>query len=207
MVSFHVGQLRNLLENNSLARSLIDEGDAKGNTPLHVLAAVRPKEFHVLKSQRIACQIEKAKLVGLPNSKKQSWSAKQFQKTKLGVEKLVHAIPDPAQRFDKLNPTWSRMHSINREAFCNCKYPNLREVESNCKSCSISNCSTHVSATSGIKADGSYLGGYGTIHVYGTVHESSVNKGDKSLRILVFNWDRVPVQSPGNFPGAFIHAK
>ncbi|KAH9780058.1 retrovirus-related pol polyprotein from transposon TNT 1-94-like protein [Citrus sinensis] len=29
--------------------------------------------------------------------------------------------------------------------------------------------------------------------------ESSVNKGDKSLRILVFNWDRVPVQSPGNF--------
>ncbi|KDO40972.1 hypothetical protein CISIN_1g0436781mg, partial [Citrus sinensis] len=46
MVSFHVGQLRNLLENNSLARSLIDEGDAKGNTPLHVLAAVRPKEFH-----------------------------------------------------------------------------------------------------------------------------------------------------------------
>ena len=133
MVSFHVGQLRNLLENNSLARSLIDEGDAKGNTPLHVLAAVRPKEFHVLKSQRIACQIEKAKLVGLPNSKKQSWSAKQFQKIKLGVEKLVHAIQDPAQRFDKLNPTWSRMHSINREAFCNCKYPNLREVESNCK--------------------------------------------------------------------------
>ncbi|XP_006420502.2 serine/threonine-protein phosphatase 6 regulatory ankyrin repeat subunit B [Citrus clementina] len=47
MVSFHVGQLRNLLENNPLARSLIDEGDAKGNTPLHVLAAVRPKEFDV----------------------------------------------------------------------------------------------------------------------------------------------------------------
>ncbi|KAH9681299.1 ANK REP REGION domain-containing protein [Citrus sinensis] len=46
MVSFHVGQLRNLLENNPLARSLIDEGDAEGNTPLHVLAAVRPKEFH-----------------------------------------------------------------------------------------------------------------------------------------------------------------
>ncbi|KAL9411091.1 hypothetical protein AB3S75_044803 [Citrus x aurantiifolia] len=45
MVSFHVGQLRNLLENNLLARSLIDEGDAKGNTPLHVLAAVRPDEF------------------------------------------------------------------------------------------------------------------------------------------------------------------
>ncbi|GAY33077.1 hypothetical protein CUMW_274600 [Citrus unshiu] len=37
--------------------------------------------------------------------------------------------------------------------------------------------------------------------------ESSVNKGDKSLRILVFNWDRVPVQFPGNFPDAFIHAK
>ncbi|KAH9681282.1 ANK REP REGION domain-containing protein [Citrus sinensis] len=46
MVSFHVGQLRNLLENNPLARSLIDEGDAEGNTPLHVLAAVRPTEFH-----------------------------------------------------------------------------------------------------------------------------------------------------------------
>ncbi|GAY42371.1 hypothetical protein CUMW_066320 [Citrus unshiu] len=45
MVSFHVGQLRNLLENNPLARSLIDEGDAKGNTPLHVLAAIRPNEF------------------------------------------------------------------------------------------------------------------------------------------------------------------
>ncbi|KAH9681268.1 ANK REP REGION domain-containing protein [Citrus sinensis] len=45
MVSFQVGQLRNLLENNPLARSLIDEGDAKGNTPLHVLAAIRPNEF------------------------------------------------------------------------------------------------------------------------------------------------------------------
>ncbi|KAK9222114.1 hypothetical protein WN944_010546 [Citrus x changshan-huyou] len=45
------------------------------------------------------------------------------------------------------------------------------------------------------------------IHGSSTVQESSVNKGDKSLRILVFNWDRVPVQSPGNFPGAFIHAK
>ena len=59
----------------------------------------------LLKSQRIACQFEKAKLVGLPNSKKQSWSACEFQKTKLGVEKLVHAIQDPAQRFDQLNPT------------------------------------------------------------------------------------------------------
>ena len=39
------------------------------------------------------------------------------------------------------------------------------------------------------------------------VQESFVNKGDKSLRILVFNWDRVPVQSPKNFSGAFIHAK
>ncbi|KAL9408556.1 hypothetical protein AB3S75_047015 [Citrus x aurantiifolia] len=47
MVSFHVGQLTNLLENNPLARSLIDEGDAEGNTPLHVLAAIRPNECDV----------------------------------------------------------------------------------------------------------------------------------------------------------------
>ena len=46
VVSFRVGQLTDLLENNPLARSLIDEGDAEGNTPLHVLAAVRPTEFH-----------------------------------------------------------------------------------------------------------------------------------------------------------------
>ncbi|KAK9227064.1 hypothetical protein WN943_012113 [Citrus x changshan-huyou] len=45
-----------------------------------------------------------------------------------------------------------------------------------------------------------------TVRTWGDT-ESSVNKGDKSLRILVFNWDRVPVQFPGNFPGAFIHAK
>ncbi|KAK9200146.1 hypothetical protein WN944_015342 [Citrus x changshan-huyou] len=45
-----------------------------------------------------------------------------------------------------------------------------------------------------------------TVRTWGDT-ESSVNKGDKSLRILVFNWDRVPVQSTGNFPGAFIHAK
>ncbi|GAY42366.1 hypothetical protein CUMW_066280, partial [Citrus unshiu] len=32
---FRVGQLTYLLENNPLARSLIDEGDAEGNTPLH----------------------------------------------------------------------------------------------------------------------------------------------------------------------------
>ncbi|KAH9791133.1 ANK REP REGION domain-containing protein [Citrus sinensis] len=32
----------------SLTRSLINEGDAMENTPLHVLAAVRPKEFHAV---------------------------------------------------------------------------------------------------------------------------------------------------------------
>ncbi|GAY55558.1 hypothetical protein CUMW_165090 [Citrus unshiu] len=48
MVSFRVEQLTNLLENNPLARSLINEGDAMENTPLHVLAAVRPKEFHAV---------------------------------------------------------------------------------------------------------------------------------------------------------------
>ncbi|ESR33735.1 hypothetical protein CICLE_v10004657mg [Citrus x clementina] len=47
MVSFYVEELGNLLENNPLVRSLIIEGDAKGNTPLHVLAAVRPDEFGV----------------------------------------------------------------------------------------------------------------------------------------------------------------
>ncbi|KAH9650369.1 ANK REP REGION domain-containing protein [Citrus sinensis] len=48
MVSFHVGQLRNLLENDPLARSLINEEDAMGNTPLHVLAAVHPNEFYAV---------------------------------------------------------------------------------------------------------------------------------------------------------------
>ncbi|KAK9180155.1 hypothetical protein WN943_029362 [Citrus x changshan-huyou] len=47
MVSFYVEELGNLLENNPLVRSLIIEGDVKGNTPLHVLAAVRPDEFDV----------------------------------------------------------------------------------------------------------------------------------------------------------------
>ncbi|ESR33743.1 hypothetical protein CICLE_v10006527mg [Citrus x clementina] len=47
VVSFRVEKLTNLLENNPLARSLINEGDAKGNTPLHVLAAIRPNEFDV----------------------------------------------------------------------------------------------------------------------------------------------------------------
>ncbi|KAL9408955.1 hypothetical protein AB3S75_047359 [Citrus x aurantiifolia] len=45
MVSFGVKELRNLLENDPLARSLINEEDAMGNTPFHVLAAVRPNEF------------------------------------------------------------------------------------------------------------------------------------------------------------------
>ncbi|XP_052290045.1 uncharacterized protein LOC127899937 [Citrus sinensis] len=40
--------LKNLLK-NPLARSLIDEGDANGNTPLHVLAAIHRKEFFKIK--------------------------------------------------------------------------------------------------------------------------------------------------------------
>ena len=46
---------------------------------------------------------------------------------------LMHAMQVPTQSFGQLNPTWCKMLSINREAFCNCKHPNLREVESNCK--------------------------------------------------------------------------
>ncbi|KAL9408956.1 hypothetical protein AB3S75_047360 [Citrus x aurantiifolia] len=45
MVSFHDEELKNLLENSPLARNLIKEGDARGNTPPHVLAAVHDYEF------------------------------------------------------------------------------------------------------------------------------------------------------------------
>ena len=45
MVSFRDEELKNLLENSLLARSLIKEGDTRGNTPLHVLAAVHDYEF------------------------------------------------------------------------------------------------------------------------------------------------------------------
>ncbi|KAH9650378.1 hypothetical protein KPL70_026364 [Citrus sinensis] len=48
MVSFKFHELKILLK-NPLARSLIDEGDNNGNTPLHVLAAIRPKEFFKIK--------------------------------------------------------------------------------------------------------------------------------------------------------------
>ncbi|KAH9681275.1 ANK REP REGION domain-containing protein [Citrus sinensis] len=48
MVSFGVKELRNLLESDPLARSLINEEDAMGNTPLHVLAAVHPNEFYAV---------------------------------------------------------------------------------------------------------------------------------------------------------------
>ena len=46
---------------------------------------------------------------------------------------LMHTMQVPAQCFGQLNRTWCKMLSLNREAFCNCKYPNLREVESNYK--------------------------------------------------------------------------
>ncbi|KAH9681338.1 ANK REP REGION domain-containing protein [Citrus sinensis] len=45
VVSFEFPHLKTLL-GNPLARILINEGDAKGNTSLHVLAAVRPNEFN-----------------------------------------------------------------------------------------------------------------------------------------------------------------
>ena len=48
MVSFKLHELKILLK-NPLARSLIYEGDNNGNTPLHVLAAIRPKEFFKIK--------------------------------------------------------------------------------------------------------------------------------------------------------------
>ncbi|KAL9408958.1 hypothetical protein AB3S75_047362 [Citrus x aurantiifolia] len=45
VVSFEFPHLKTLL-GNPLARILINEGDAKGNTSLHVLAAVRPSAFN-----------------------------------------------------------------------------------------------------------------------------------------------------------------
>ncbi|GAY55559.1 hypothetical protein CUMW_165090 [Citrus unshiu] len=45
MVSFRVEQLTNLLENNPLARSLINEGDAMENTPLHEEIQKLSKDF------------------------------------------------------------------------------------------------------------------------------------------------------------------
>ena len=48
-----------------------------------------------------------------------NWNLQKWKK----LTKPTTPIQDPVQRFDKLNPTWSRMHSINREAFCNCKHP------------------------------------------------------------------------------------
>ncbi|KDO43660.1 hypothetical protein CISIN_1g014436mg [Citrus sinensis] len=45
VASFQLQDLKPLLR-NPFARILINEGDAKGNTPLHVFAAVRPSEFN-----------------------------------------------------------------------------------------------------------------------------------------------------------------
>ena len=68
MFSFEVEELRNLVD-NMLASSLMNEGDAKGNTTVHFFAAVHRKEIFDDLSGRVKATIRPStsKMLALQN--------------------------------------------------------------------------------------------------------------------------------------------